>query len=155
MANVNLPQGFRPKGKPLRQNTYTSAGAIYAGDLVLAPSGGQVAAMTGGETSVLVLGAAVNSVSAANLPVEIADHPSQLYSVQSSASVASGDIGKYAKVDASVSDSSTFNVSRQQVSGLAASGTGWPLQVMGLDGDIKNSFGANAKLIVKINTHGG
>lgn len=151
MANVNRPNGFKPKGKPLRQNVYLSAGAIEAGDLCLSPSAGVVAAMTGGETAVLVLGAALHSVSASGLPVEVADHPNQLYSVQA-ASALSSDIGSYAQVAAGAT--TNFHNSQQSVSGIAASGTGWPLQLQGLDGDIKNSYGQYARVIVRINTFG-
>lgn len=150
MSNANAPYGFKPKGKPLRQNTYLSAGAIEAGDMCLSPSGGVVAAATGGEAAVLLLGAALHSVSASGLSVEVADHPDQLYSVQS-ASTASGDIGSYAKVASGAT--TNFHNSKQSISAVATTVT-LPLQIQGLDGDIKNSYGQYAKTIVRINTYG-
>lgn len=155
MANVNRPTGFRPKGKPLRQNTYVSAGAIEAGDMCVAPVAGVVAACTGGEATASLLGAALHAVSASGLNIEVADHPDQLYSVQAT-SAASSDIGSYCKVASGATTS--FHNSQQQVSAITAASasgaTALPLQLQGLDGDIKNSYGASAKVIVRINTYG-
>lgn len=150
MTNANKPTGFKPKGKPLRQNTYLSAGSIEAGDLCLAPSAGVVAAMTGGETAVKVLGAALHSVSASGLSIEVADHPDQLYSVQA-ASAASSDVGSYCEVASGAT--TAFHNSQQSVSAVATTQT-LPLQIQGLDGDIKNAYGQYAKVIVRINTYG-
>lgn len=150
MSNVNAPYGFKPKGKPLRQNKYKSAGAIYAGDMCLSPSAGVVAAATGGESAILCLGAALHSVSASGMDVIVADHPDQLYSVQA-ASVASSDVGSYAKVSAGATNA--FTESRQGISAVATTVT-LPLQIQGLDGNIKNEFGSNARAIVRINTYG-
>jgi hypothetical protein len=150
MANSNSPNGFKPKGKPLRQNTYLSAGAIEAGDLCLSPSAGVVAAMTGGEAAALVLGAALHAVSASGLAVEVADHPDQLYAVQSTSALSS-DIGSYCKVASGAT--TAFHNSQQGVSAVATTVT-LPLQIQGLDGDIKNSYGQYARVIVRINTFG-
>lgn len=150
MANANAPYGFKPKGKPLRQNTYLSAGAIYAGDMCLSPSAGIVAAATGGEAAVLLMGAALHSVSASGLPISIADHPNQLYSVQA-ASTTSANIGSYVVVASGATNS--FANSRQSVSAVATTVT-LPLQIQGLDGDVKNAYGQYARTIVRINTFG-
>lgn len=150
MANANAPYGFKPKGKPLRQNTYLSGAAIEAGDMCLAPSAGVVVKAPDATSAALVIGAALHAVSASGLPIEVADHPDQLYSAQA-ASTLSSDVGSYLKVASGAT--TNFHNSTQSMSAVATTVT-YPLQIVGLDGDIKNAYGQYAKTIVRINTYG-
>lgn len=154
MANIDLPNGFIPKGVPLRVNAYVAGSTIYPGDMVMEPaSDGQVDASAGGAAE-LLLGCAL-SYATVGQDVLIADHPSQLFVVQAdSTSVDNADdMGDYCEVK-NTSGSATYKLSRHEIDTVAATATK-PLRLAQVLPRIGNSIanGANVKVVVAINTH--
>lgn len=152
MANRDEPQGFRPKGEPLRLNKYVAAGVIYPGDAVMQESGGR---MIVGAASNALAGVAASYASQAGDPVEVWDDPEQLYIVQASGSEidAQTDIGLNYNLLATAG-SSTYRVSRQEMDSSTGDVTATlPLKLLGIDERPNNALGAKVDCIVKINNH--
>lgn len=87
--------------------------------------------------------------------VYVCDDPNQLYSIQSSGTVANGDVGQNANLSTSVAGSTSTGMSGMQLleSSIGAGATG-QLKVMGQDTNQNNAMSAaNTRVIVKINNH--
>ena len=157
MANTSRPQGFRPKGKPLRVNKYVAAAAIYPGDAVKQESGGraQAVSLDATEYTGAVLGVAISYASGAGQEVLVADDPQQLFIVASSGTNpdAQTDVGLNYSILGS-DPSTAYRISRQRMkqdSGVSDSNL--PLKLLGVDERPDNALGASADCIVAINNH--
>lgn len=152
MANRDEPQGFRPKGEPLRLNKYVAAGVIYPGDAVSQESGGRVVAAS---ASSALFGVAASYASAADQSVEIWDDPEQLYVVQADEADidAQTDMGLNYDLLATAGDA-TYRVSRMELdSSTGGTSATLPLKLLGIDERPNNALGAQVDCIVKINNH--
>jgi hypothetical protein len=157
MANLDMPRGFACKGVPLRVNKYVSGAAVYPGDLLIQDSTGRlVACATGGtEFTGAAIGVSMSYASAAAVDILVADHPDQLYLVQSS--VAGIDAQTNLGLNYSVvgtTGNTTYKTSRQELKGDSGAVTATlTLKALGLVDVANNAFGDNGDVIVKINNH--
>lgn len=155
MANTDRPRGARPSGKVLRATPYVAAARTFPGDWVETTSTGKVKPLASA-TSTPILGVALNYADADGDAVAVADHPDQLFIIQSddgTEPAAQTAIGLNYDAVITAGDT-TFNQSRMELdgsSGVATAAT--PLRLLNLDQRIDNTFGANADCIVRINMH--
>lgn len=151
MANKDMPNGFQPKGVPLRCNSYVAGGTVYPGDVVKLDAAGKVVAGTAGAASCGV----ARSYAIADQAVDVFDHPDQEYSAQVAAAEvdAQTDIFQNASILATAGNS-TYKQSRMEVDGSTLGATATlELKLLSLEPRIDNAFGANARVICKINNH--
>ncbi len=150
MANRDEPQGFRPKGEPLRMNKYIASAAIYPGDAVALASG-KVAPYSSGAA----LGVAASYAAADGDACMVYDAPDQLYIVQADETEvdAQADIGlQYAIV--ATAGNSAYRVSRQELdSSTGAADADKPLTLLAIEERPDNALGAQVDCIVKITRH--
>lgn len=152
MANKDMPNGFQPKGVPLRCNSYVAGGVVYPGDVVKQDSTGRVVAGTAGAAA---MGVARSYASAAGQAIDVYDHPDQEFSAQVAAAEvdAQTDIFQNASILATGGDTN-YKQSRMEVDGSTLAGTATlELKILALDPSIDNAYGANARVICKINNH--
>lgn len=154
MANLDQPQGFRPKGAILRIQEYTSGAEVFPGDLVLLNSSGLI--VPAGATPAAVIGVAQVYVSATGKKILVSDHPDQMYVVQADDIGSSGievQTGMGLNYDLlPTAGNAQFKTSRQELDSSTGAVTATlPLRAIALDGDRKNSFGNNEDVIVMIN----
>lgn len=151
MANIDTPKGFAPHGKVLRANPYVSGGAVYPGDFVRMDSSGRVVAVAAGET---ILGLALEYASAAGSTIMVCDDPEQRYVGQADETEldAQTDIGNNCDVLATAGNS-TYKASRMEVDSSTVAAAAAQLTILGLEAASNNAFGAQAKVIVRINEH--
>jgi hypothetical protein len=152
MANLDQPRGFEVFGSLMRASVYESGSACYPGDMVALASDGQVdpAGATGS-----LLGLCLSYASASGAQILVADHPDQLFSAQCDETEGDvqSDIGNTAGIVATAGNS-TYKTSRQEIdSSDIAQGSSQALMVLGLDRTVNNAFGAQSKLIIRINEH--
>lgn len=151
MANLDQPQGFRPKGEPKRLNEYVASAACYPGDAVELASG-KVAPTDG--TGALC-GVAASYAAADGDAVMVWDDPDQLFVVQADETEVDNqnDIGKQFPVVATAGNA-TYRVSRQELdSSLGGSDLDLPLLLLGIEKRPDNALGAQVDCIVKIARH--
>jgi hypothetical protein len=152
MANLDQPQGFRPKGMQARANVYVSAGVIYPGDCVSQEAGGRVAASA---ATSAICGVAIGYASAAGEDILVCDDPNQLFVCQADEADidAQTDIGLNYDLLATAG-SSAYRVSRMELdSSTGATTATLPLKLMGIEKRPDNALGAQVDCIVKINNH--
>lgn len=152
MANLDQPQGFRPKGDVLRLNAYVAAGVIYPGDAVSQEAGGRVVAASA--TSALI-GVAATYAAAAGDEVMVWDHPDQLFVAQADDATidAQTDIGLNYDLLATAGDS-VFRVSRMEIDASTQATTATlPIKVLGIEKRPDNALGAQVDCICIINNH--
>lgn len=182
MANVNRVFGFRPvkhmNGNPWNgmANKYyvqaADATAIYLGDMVDLDGSSDtdgvpsVTKPAASATNTILLGPVVGfSIDPTNLNtpqyrtastaryVWVADDPNLVFEAQGDASIAAADIGLNAEFS-DAGGSTTTGLSGQEVEvSTKATGAALPLKIMGLMPRVDNATGADAKLLVKINSH--
>lgn len=152
MANRDEVTGFRPYGPALRLRPYVASGEIFPGDLVKQEAGGRIAQAAASDACI---GVAAEYASAAGVTIKVFDHPDQEFVGQcDGADVdAQTDLGlNYDFVVAS--GDSTYKRSGMEVdSSTQATTATLPLKVLRLEPSVDNAFGANAKVICKINNH--
>lgn len=151
MANKDIADGFRPVGE-IKQVVVMEAGsAVYPGDPVALASDGQIDPVAGGST---INGVALTYASAAGQKVLVSVDPEQIYEVQCDESEvnAQGLIGNNAD-HALGTASTTYKCSRAELDSSTASAgaAGWT--IIGLAPGVDNAFGANARVLVRINEH--
>lgn len=151
MANRDEVKGAECYGPCLRQNVYQAAGTIYQGDFVKQDAGGGVVQAAAGNPC---LGVAMNyAVSGGE--VMVADHPDQLFVIQSDDATVAGltDIGlNYNIVVAS--GNTTYKRSGMELDGnTGVTDSNMPLRLLRLHPAVDNAYGANCKCIVKIQSH--
>lgn len=151
MANPDRPNGFRPKGEPLRCNRYQAGGTFYRGDLVKLDANGQVVVAAASDATVGV--AATSATSGADALVY--DHPDQMFIGQAD----EGQIDAQTDINLNydflaTAGSSTFSQSRQEVdSSTQATTATLPLKVLDYERRPDNALGTNVDVIFKINNH--
>lgn len=142
--------GFITKGDPIRQNAYTSGGAIKIGDAVTQNASGQVVVAAAGNR---LLGVASTYASASGLPVTVWDHPDQQYIGQAD----SADIAALTNLNLNyniVATTSTSPESAHVIDGDSGATTATlPLKVLQLSPEAFTAFGSNARVVFIINNH--
>lgn len=151
MANKDIPDGFRPVGE-IKQVVVMEAGsAVYPGDPVALASDGQVDPVAGGST---INGVALTYASGAGVKVLVSVDPEQIYEAKCDAAEVNAQsfVGNNAD-HALGTPSTTYKASRAEIasSTATAGAAGWT--IIGLAGGVDNAFGADARLLVRINEH--
>jgi len=146
MANADRPRGARPHGKVLRATSYVADARTFPGDLIEVTAAGKVQPLASA-TSTSILGAALNYADADGDPVFVADHPDQIFLIQSDdATEPAAQTAIGLNYDAVITaGDTTFNQSRMELdgdSGVITAAT--PLRLLNVDQRIDNTFGANA-----------
>lgn len=155
MANDDRPRGAEPHGKVLRATKYVADAAIYPGDFVEPTSAGKVQALSSA-TSNPILGVALSYAAADGDEVLVADHPDQLFKIQSDdATEPAAQTAIGLNYDAVITaGNSTYKISRMELDGSSGATTAaTPLRLVDIDNRPDNAFGANADCIVRINMH--
>lgn len=151
MANLDRPKGFETYGKILRASVYESGSACYPGDMVSLAADGQCdPAAAGG----LILGLCLSYASAAGQQILVADHPDQQFSVQADEVEvdAQTDIGNMCDIVATAGNTS-YKLSRQELDSSTIGTAAAQLQILSIDRNIRNSFGPQCQVIVRVNEH--
>ena len=151
MANSDYPRGFECVGEPVRVGVYESGSACYPGDLLNLASDGQVdPAAAGG----IILGVCLSYASASGVKVLVADDPSQVISGQADETEvdAQTDIGNMCD-HLGTGGNSTYLTSRQEIDSSTIGTSAAGLMIIGLDRQVGNAFGAQSKVICRINEH--
>lgn len=153
MANKDRPQGAAPFGEPLRVTNYVAAAACYPGDFLAQESGGQVTPASAGATGLIGVAASYQSTAAGE--VLVWDHPDQRFVVQSDSTNpdAQTDIGLNYDIVATAANT-TYKASRHELDdNTGATDSNLPLKLLGIERQVGDALGANAKCVVKINNH--
>ncbi len=151
MANKDTPCGFTPYGDVLRVTPYVAYAATYPGDALKLKDTGEVEVATATDACV---GIAAN-YSAAGGEVLVWDHPDQRFVVQSDGTNpdAQTDIGLNYAITATGA-STLYKASRMELDdNTNATDSNLPLKLLGIEKRVGDTFGVNAKCIVKINNH--
>lgn len=150
MANLDRPNGFEPYGSVKQAVEMEAGSACYPGDALTLASDGQVDPATAGSK---IVGICLSYAAAAGDKVLVSVDPTQLYSVQADETEISAQtlIGNVADIVATAGNS-TFKQSRQELdSSVANSGGTQQLLIVALDPSTNNAFGAQARVLVRIN----
>lgn len=151
MANSDIVSGARPHGRVLQMNSYLAESAIYKGDFVKKNAAGTVERVAATNPCV---GVAMSNAAAAE-KVLVADHPDQLFVVQSdSADIdAQADIGLNYDIVVATANT-TYKRSGMELDGDTGSlSVAVVLRLLAIEPAVDNALGANVKCIVKINQH--
>ncbi len=150
MANLDRPNGFQPYGD-IKQIAVMQAGsACYPGDMLTLAADGQVDPASAGSK---IIGCCLSYASAAGQNVNVSVDPSQLYSVQADETHINAQslVGNVADILATAGNS-TYKLSRQELnSDVAADGGSQQLLIVSLDPSVNNAFGAQARVLVRVN----
>lgn len=152
MANKDMVKGAEPMGRIERIEVYKAESAVYPGDFVKKNAAGTVEQAAAGDA---LIGVAL-TYAAAGAEVQVADHPDQLFVIQSDDATepaAQTAVGlNYNIVVASAN--TTYKRSGMELDGSTGATTATlPLKLVRLDRSVDNAFGANAKCVVRINNH--
>lgn len=151
MANLNIPDGFKPVGEIRLVVVQEAGAAVYPGDPIALTSDGQIDPVAGGST---INGVALTYASAAGQKVLVSCDPEQIYEVQADETemTAQSIIGNNCDHILGT-PSTTYKMSRAMLNsdGVTAGAAGWT--VIGLAGGVNNAFGAQAKMLVRPNEH--
>lgn len=151
MANADIVAGARPYGRIYPMTAYKAESAVYKGDFVKKNANGTVERVAATNACV---GVAMSNAAAAETCL-VADHPDQLFVVQSdSADIdAQADIGL--NYDIVVGTASTlYKRSGMELDGDTGGTTATlVLRLLAIEPAVNNALGANVKCIVKINQH--
>ena len=151
MANRDEVKGAECYGPCIRQNAYEAAGTIYQGDFVKQDSGGGIVQAAAGNPCV---GVAMNYATTGQR-VMVADHPDQLFTIQSEDGTPAGltDIGLNYNIIVA-SGNTTYKRSGMELDGsTGATDSNLPLRLLRLAPSVDNAYGTNCKVIVKIQSH--
>jgi len=155
MANADRPRGAECYGKVLRSTKYIADAACYPGDFLEMTAAGKVQPASSATAAVLI-GVCLSYASADGDEVSVADHPDQLFKVQSDdAAEPAAQTAIGLNYDLVITaGSSTYEISRQEIdgdTGVVTAAT--PLRLIAIDERNDNAFGGNADCIVRINMH--
>lgn len=152
MANTNAPEGFTPWGPLSRETPYVAGGTIYKGDLVKMKNDGTVVQCTAGATS--VLGAAMHYAISGDT-VNIADDQNQQFVTQGDDATIAAQTDCNTNYNIVVGTASTkYRRSAMQIdASTEASDSNLPIKVLRLLPAVDNAFGANCRVVCKINNH--
>lgn len=150
MANQDRPQGFQPKGEPIRVNAYQAGGTIYPGDAVKQDANGQVVSASAGDALLgVALGKAVSGED-----VQVADDPDQEFVVQADGADVDAQTDINLNYDiVATAGSSAYNISRMELDSDTGATTSAQLRLLGIDKREDNALGAQVDCIVMINEH--
>ncbi len=150
MANKDMVKGAEPYGRVYQCNAYEAEGTVYAGDFLKKHADGTVEQAAAGNK---ILGVAMHYATAGGT-VLVADHPDQLFTIQSSTADIDSqvDIGLCADITVA-SANTTYRRSGMELDGSGiATGTA-QLKILSIDRSVDNALGANVKCVVRINEH--
>lgn len=150
MANQNTPKGLVPYGQLYRATAYVAGSTCYPNDPVALASDGQVDP----SVTVPLLGVALNYATVGQT-VMVADHPDQLFEVESDEATATTDVGLNASLALGI-PSTTYKMSRCYLDGSTAATTNptYATKILGIAPTVGNSAAVdNVNVIVKINNH--
>jgi ribosomal protein L27 len=153
MANKDRPSGFYPataikSGSVL---VMEAGSAVYEGEFVSLASDGQVDAVA---TGAVILGLALDNQETVGGKVRVCIDPDQVYVGQADETEidAQTDIGNCCDVTATAQDS-TYKHARMELDSSTIGASAAQLLILGLLPAADNAFGAQAKVLVKINEH--
>ena len=151
MANKDMVKGAEPTGRLYEFQVYKAQSTVYPGDFVKKNAAGTIEPAAATDA---ILGVAMNYAAAA-AEVLVADHPDQLFVVQTAADEidAQTDIGLNASIIVGTPNA-TYKRSAMELDGstLATTAT-LALKVVRIARDVDNALGANCKVVVRINNH--
>lgn len=148
MPNANTPRGLKPHGELLRVRKYVAGSTVYPGDPVAIATDGQVDS----SITVPLLGVALN-YAVANENVMIADHPDQMFEVESTTSLVQADMsGNFSLVLGTASTLYKRSAAYLDSSTIATTAT-LAVKALAIADGVNNAAGANADIVVKINNH--
>jgi hypothetical protein len=152
MANKDIPNGFAPHGVALRERKYVVGGAVYKGDPVKLDSSGRVVVAAANDA---LCGVAASTQATAGQTCNVWDHPDQLFIAQATTTGIDAQTNLGLNYNISASSSTLFKISRAEVdSATGATLATLPLKVLTLaEVAGEDGFGANAKVVCKINNH--
>lgn len=145
-----MPTGLKPYGQLLRVKNYVAGSTCYPNDPVSLAADGQVDPSVTGP----LLGVAINYATAGQ-DVMVADHPDQMFTVESDEATAAADVGLNAQL-ALGTPSTLYKMSRAYLDGstAATSNATYEVKILGIAPAVDNTAGAdNVDVIVKINNH--
>ncbi len=151
MANKDRPCGASPYGTPLRVTAYVADAAVYPGEFLKQHADGTLVQCTAADASIGVAA----SQAAADTEVLVWDHPDQRFVIQSDGTNPDNqnDIGLNYAITATAADT-VYKISRMELDdNTAATDSNLPLKLLGIEQQVGDALGANAKCIVKINNH--
>ena len=149
MANPDRPQGFRPYGDVILAIPVVLGATAYPGDFLHLESDGLADPAVAGED---IYGLCLQ-YGVANDTVMMSASPNQIYIGQGDGSDINvqTDIGNLCDILATAGNT-TYNLSRQEVdTSTIGTGSGGQLVILGVDGRVGNSLGAQVEVLVKIN----
>lgn len=149
MANKNQPVGLKPYEQLIRARKYVAGSTVYPGDPVsLAVDGAVDSSIT-----VPLIGVALNYATAGQ-NVMIADHPDQMFVVESDESLAQTDVGANFELILGTA-STTYKRSAAVLDGSSIAQTATlAVKLLAIADGVDNSAGAdNVDVVVKINNH--
>lgn len=151
MANADTPNGLLPVGPVLRIQQYEAGSAIYPGDPVALASDGQIDRSAGPA----LIGVALSYASAAGVKVLVADHPDQMFEIQSDDSSIDAQTDMFQNYDIALgSADTTYKKSQAELDGDTNSATATvALKLLRIMPRVNNALGANVKCVVKLNNH--
>jgi hypothetical protein len=153
VANLDQPCGAVPHERVLRQRAYKAGATIYPGDIVKLSSDGKLDPVSAGATA--AIGVALSYAAADGDAVIVADHPDQLFKIQSDSTNpdAQADIGYNYDIVATAG-SSTYKISRMELDdNTGVTDSNYPLKLLAIDARPDNALGAFSDCIVKLNNH--
>jgi hypothetical protein len=151
MANSDQPKGFRPYGRIKQVVAMEAGSACYPGDFVSLASDGQVDPTGAGAT---IFGLCLNYAAAAGDVVQVSCDPDQIYIGQCDETEINAQtfVGNNCDIVATAGNS-TYKTSRQEVDSSDNKTSAAQLTILGLYGEVGNSFGGYADVLVKVNEH--
>lgn len=152
MANANAPEGFAPWGPCERETPYVAGGTIYKGDLVKFASDGSVVQAAAGATG--CVGAAMNYAVTGDT-VNVADDQNQQFVAQGDDATIDAQTDLNLNYNIVVGTASTkYRRSAMQIdASTQATDSNLPIKVLRLLPAVDNAYGANARVVCKINNH--
>ena len=151
MANKDIVDGAKPYGPVLRIRPYKAESAVYPGDLVKQNANGTVEQCAATNASIGV----AMTYAAAAADVLVADHPDQEFVMQADDATINeqADLGLNYDITVAAANT-TYRRSGMEVDASTQNTTATlPIKVLRLLPAVDNEFGANCKVICKINNH--
>lgn len=151
MANADIVVGAQPAGRGYQANVYKAESTIYKGDFLKKNAAGTVERAAASDA---LIGVALTDA-AASADVLVADHPDQLFRIQSDDATidAQTDIGLNYDIVVAAANT-TYKRSGMELDGSTGNTTATlPLKLMRIEAAPDNALGANVKCVVRINNH--
>jgi len=151
MANNDQPSGFQPYGETKKSSEYTAGARCFPGDCVTLQSDGKVDPSTAGQD---IFGVALTYADADGNKVRVSTDPDQLYIGQADEADIDlqTDIGNNCDVLATAGNT-TYKASRMEIDSSTIAAATAQVTVLGIEPKDDNAFGAQVKVICRINEH--